>query len=535
MRIGALAALSLSLVACRAMQTPVAPGSATSGRFAEPHRPQYHFTPPSQWMNDPNGMVFYDGEYHLFYQHYPQGNTWGPMHWGHAVSTNLVDWQHLPIALYPDSLGLIFSGSAVIDWKNTSGFGKGGVPPMVAMFTYHDMAAEKRGTQTFQTQGLAYSTDRGRTWTKYAGNPVIPNPGIRDFRDTKVIWHEESQRWVMVLAAGDRVRIWSSNDLKTWQPASEFGAAIGAHGGVWECPDLFPLRIEGTNETRWVMLVSINPGGPNGGSATQYFVGTFDGTTFTLDPQFATSVGSAGKEPSRGVWIDHGRDNYAGVTWSDIPKEDGRRLFLGWMSNWDYAQVVPTEAWRSAMTVPRSLTLRQTPVGLRLYSSPVSELRLLRTATVTMKDQRVRESLPLRMPAGAVAAQSEIELEFLTTPDDTSDIAVEFSNAVGETYRIGYDQATRRFYSDRTALPKGFSDKFATAVHWAPRVATDSVVRMHLYVDRSSVELFADGGGTALTDIVFPTQDFTSMRLVVKGDAVRMRDANISALRSIWK
>jgi fructan beta-fructosidase len=529
-----IAVAALALAACQPSATP-RPASAVSQRpFTEPHRPQFHFTPPAKWMNDPNGMVFYEGEYHLFYQHYPDSSVWGPMHWGHAISTDLVHWQHLPIALYPDSLGLIFSGSAVIDWKNTSGFGVNGTPPMVAMFTYHDMAGEKQGAPTFQTQGLAYSNDRGRTWTKYAGNPVIPNPGLRDFRDPKVMWHEPSQRWIMVLAAADRVRIFSSANLRTWVPASDFGASVGAHGGVWECPDLFPIRIEGTTETRWVLLVSINPGGPNGGSATQYFVGTFDGTTFTLDPQFASGVGAAGKEPARGIWVDHGRDNYAGVTWSDIPSTDGRRLFIGWMSNWDYAREVPTEAWRSAMTVPRSLSLRRTPSGLRLVSTPVGELRRLRGETVTLKDRRVRGVQPLPVPAGGLVAQSEIELEFLVAPADTTDVAIELSNAAGETFRIGFDQSSRRFYSDRTGLPKPFSATFATSVHWAPRVMTDSIVRMHLYVDRASVELFADGGATALTDILFPTYDFSAMRLVVKGDAVHLRVVNVSALRSIW-
>ena len=536
MRFVALVAALLALAGCQRSANPrPVTAAAAQTQFIERHRPQFHFTPPAKWMNDPNGMVFFEGEYHLFYQHYPDSTVWGPMHWGHAVSTDLVHWQHLPIALFPDSLGLIFSGSAVIDWKNTSGFGVNGKPPMVAMFTYHDMAAEKRGTQTFQTQGLAYSNDRGRTWTKYAGNPVIPNTGIRDFRDTKVIWHEASQRWIMVLAAGDRIRLYASYDLTQWESASEFGVNVGAHGGVWECPDLFPIRIEGTNETRWVLLVSINPGGPNGGSATQYFVGNFDGTTFSLDPQFATGLGTAGKEPARGIWVDHGRDDYAGVTWSDIPSTDGRRLFIGWMSNWDYATVVPTDAWRSAMTVPRSLTLRRTPAGLRLFSTPVSELRLLRGETRTLTAQRISGTVPLRLPSGGTAAQSEIDLEFLVSPNDTTDVAVELSNAAGETYRIGFDQASGRYYSDRTALPRSFSAKFATAVHWAPRIVTDSVVRMHLFFDRASAELFGDGGATALTDIMFPTEDFSTIRLVVKGDAVRLRYANISALVSMWR
>ncbi|HYW49630.1 MAG TPA: glycoside hydrolase family 32 protein, partial [Gemmatimonadaceae bacterium] len=527
-------AAALVIAACRApspastANPSLGATSASSGAYGEPHRPGYHFTPPAKWMNDPNGMVYYDGEYHLFYQHYPDGNVWGPMHWGHAVSTDLVRWQHLPIALAPDSLGLIFSGSAVVDWKNSSGFGVNGKPPLVAMYTYHDMAKEKAGSTTFQTQGIAYSNDRGRTWTKYARNPVIPNPGIKDFRDTKVTWHEPSKRWVMVLAAADRVRFYASPDLKQWQPLSEFGREVGAHGGVWECPDLFPLRIEGTAEQKWVLLLSINPGGPNGGSATQYFIGDFDGTSFTLDSAFAQGIGAAGPEPDRGIWLDHGRDNYAGVTWSDVPAEDGRRLFIGWMSNWDYATVVPTEVWRSAMTVPRALTLQRTPAGLRLFSTPVRELRLLRGETVTLREQRIDGSTTLPLPRGGSAAMSEVDFEFVAPPGSSSDVAIELSNEAGETYRVGYDPRTRRYYSDRTGTPRNFSPKFATAVHHAPRLSTDSVVRMHLFIDRSSVELFGDGGATALTDIVFPSRDFSTIKLVTRGPAVRLRYANVS-------
>ena len=540
--LGIVAALALAACQRAIPVTSTVPGPVagvtmppTSGSYAEPHRPQYHFTPPEKWMNDPNGMVFYEGEYHLFYQYHPQGNTWGPMHWGHAISRDLVHWEHLPIALYPDSLGLIFSGSAVIDWTNTSGFGRNGKPPMVAMFTYHDMAGEKAGRTSFQTQGLAYSNDRGRTWVKYPGNPVIPNPGIRDFRDTKVIWHEASQRWIMIMSGGDRVRLYSSYNLREWQPASEFGAGLGAHGGVWECPDLFPIRIEGTSEQRWVMLVSMNPGSPNGGSGTQYFVGRFDGMTFTLDSAFAPAIGAAGKEPSRGVWLDHGRDNYAGVTWSDVPAADGRRLFLGWMSNWDYAQVVPTEVWRSATTVPRALSLRRTPAGLRLYSTPVQELRLLREQTTTLKEQRLDGDQTLHVPRGGSVAMSEVDLEFVPSLAGQSAVAIELTNEAGEVYRVGYDVSSKRFFSDRTALPHAFSDKFAAAVHYAPRIVADSAVRLHLYIDRSSVELFADGGATALTDLVFPSSDFTAMKVSVTGPAVRLRYATISSLRSIWR
>ncbi len=522
------------LVGCRppvpSLQAAVNPSAA----YQEPHRPRYHFTPPAKWMNDPNGMVYYDGEYHLFYQYYPDGTVWGPMHWGHAVSTDLVRWEQLPIALYPDSLGLIFSGSAVVDWKNTSGLGVGGQPPLVAMYTYHDMAKEKAGAAVFQTQAIAYSNDRGRTWTKYVGNPVVPNPGLKDMRDPKVIWHEASQRWIMVLAAGDRVRLFASYNLRQWQPVSEFGATVGAHGGVWECPDLFPLKLEGSGETKWVLLVSINPGAPNGGSATQYFVGDFDGSTFTIDPSFASSVGVAGREPSRGVWVDYGRDNYAGVTWADVPAEDGRRLFLGWMSNWDYARDVPTGVWRSAMTIPRALTLHRTAGGLRLFSTPVKELRALRTETASTPSQRVTGALALRVPQGTTAASAEVDVEFVVTPGSVTDVALELTNSAGDRYRVGYDAAAKQFYSDRTATPQGFSPSFASAVHRAPRISADSIVRMHLYLDRASVELFADGGATALTDIVFPSQDFATLRLVVRGAPVTLQYANVSGLRSIW-
>ena len=235
------------------------------------------------------------------------------------------------------------------------------------------------------------------------------------------------------------------------------------------------------------------------------------------------------------MWVDHGRDNYAGVTWSDIPAEDGRRIFLGWMSNWDYATVVPTASWRSAMTVPRTLTLHRTSAGLRLFSTPVGELRLLRGETLTIPSQRIGGALPLRMPNGATPASADIDLEFLVPAGATTDLALELSNAAGESYRIGFDAAAKQFYSDRTNTPHAFSPTFATAVHHAPRIVSDSIVRMHLYIDRASVELFADGGATALTEIVFPSQDWSSMRLFVKGSAVRLRYASISGMRAMRK
>ncbi|MEL7146805.1 MAG: glycoside hydrolase family 32 protein, partial [Bacteroidota bacterium] len=228
-------------------------------KMGEEYRPYFHFTPPSQWMNDPNGMFYYEGEYHLFYQHYPDSNVWGPMHWGHAVSRDMIVWEHLPIALYPDSLGYIFSGSAVVDWKNSTGFGTAEQPPIVAVYTYHDPLGEKAGKTDFQSQGIAYSIDKGRTWTKYDANPVLPNQGVKDFRDPKVFWHQQSQRWIMTLAELDHISFYASENLIAWEKLSDFGLTYGSHGGVWECPDLFELTVEGTEESKWVLLVSINP------------------------------------------------------------------------------------------------------------------------------------------------------------------------------------------------------------------------------------------------------------------------------------
>ena len=271
----------------------------------------------------------------------------------------LVYWEHKPIALFPDENGYIFSGSAVVDRNNTSGLGTQDNPPLVAIFTYHDINKEKDGSDDFQTQGIAYSLDNGHSWTKYHANPVLGNEGIKDFRDPKVFWHEPTQSWIMVLVAGDRAQFYRSDDLIDWTFLSEFGKDAGAHGGVWECPDLFPLKAPGSVEEKWVLIISINPGAPNGGSGTQYFIGEFDGTTFTSDQ----------KEDK---WIDWGTDNYAGITYNNEP--NNQRIFIGWMSNWAYARDTPTEEWRSAMTIPRSLSLIKFGDIYELTSYPLDNL-----------------------------------------------------------------------------------------------------------------------------------------------------------------
>lgn len=506
-----------------------APAAASAEAVAaEPHRPYYHFTPRSGWMNDPNGMVFYEGEYHLFFQYYPDSTVWGPMHWGHAVSRNLTDWEELPIALYPDSLGYIFSGSAVVDWKNTSGFGQNGQPPLVAMYTYHNMTKEKAGDPLYQYQGIAYSNDKGRSWTKYPGNPVLPNPGVRDFRDPKVMRDEARNRWLMALAAQDRIKFYASDDLKNWTFLSDFGQQWGAHGGVWECPDFFPITIEGSSETRWVLLVSINPGAPNGGSGTQYFVGDFDGQTFTLDPNFSREIST----PGQALWIDLGRDNYAGVTWSDVPAGDGRRLFMGWMSNWDYGQQTPTKAWRSAMTLPRALKLRRTSQGMRLSSEPVAELEALRGRKWVLENQEVQGELDITDRLGFVPTAFEIVLEAAWNPVNALDLGIALSNSKGEVYRVGYDPSRLSAYSDRTkAGVVDFSPKFAAGRHLAPRAARGEMLKWRLFFDRASCELFAENGQTVLTDVFFPTEDFNRLTFYATGGPLRILKAEIYEIR----
>jgi fructan beta-fructosidase len=499
----------------------------TSVLYHERYRPQIHFSPPAKWMNDPNGMVYHEGEYHLFYQYYPDSTVWGPMHWGHAVSPDMVTWEHLPIALYPDSLGYIFSGSAVIDHDNTSGLGKDGIAPMVAIYSYHDMdmeiAAKEAGLydvgSKHQTQGIAYSLDNGRTFTKYAGNPVMPNTkNIFDWRDPKVSWHEPSQQWVMVLAARDIIKFYASPNLIDWTHLSDFGKGLGAHRGVWECPDLFELPLQDSDESRWVLLVSNNPGGVNGGSATQYFVGDFDGTTFAVDPEFRQEV-----DKGKGIWLDYGRDNYAGVTWANVPEKDGRRLFLGWMGNWLYAQVVPTAPWRSAMTLPRELSLRNTPAGVRVFSTVVPEVEKLRGKSFNQ----------LTIPPAKGA--TEAFLRFKLAPDSQARFGVEMANEAGETYRIGYDAGTKNYFSDRTNGVYPFSEDFGKAFGVAPRFLEKEVVTMHFFFDAASVELFADGGATVLTECLFPAEDYTTIATFIEGDGVTLTGVTGYELEGIWE
>ncbi|MES2328113.1 MAG: glycoside hydrolase family 32 protein [Bacteroidota bacterium] len=477
----------------------------TDQLYSAPHRPQIHFSPKQKWMNDPNGMVFYNDTWHLFFQYYPDSTVWGPMHWGHATSKDLVHWKEQAIALYPDSLGYIFSGSVVVDKENSSGFGRDGKIPLIAIFTHHDPKGEKEGKDTFQNQSIAYSLDEGKTWIKYAGNPVLKNPGIKDFRDPKVSWNDQAKKWIMTLATKDRISFYSSMDLKQWTKESEFGETWGSHGGVWECPDLFPMTDE-DGSTAWVLLVSINPGGPQGGSATQYFIGDFDGKTFTSTQQDTR-------------WIDAGTDDYAGVTWSNA---NNRRIFLGWMSNWQYAQAVPTEKWRSAMTVPRELSLAKVNGQYYLRSLPVKELEVLGEKTTK---EKIINSFNYKFEGPAKLEFNSITME---------NFSISLSNDKGEKWIAGYDKSINSYFIDRTASgKKDFEKGFASRIV-SKRISTNTGMNIVLVIDNASAELFADNGLNTMTSIFFPNENYNTIKVAGKPSFI-MNSLSFTPLKSIWR
>ena len=461
--------------------------------YNEPYRPQIHYTPARNWMNDPNGLVYADGMWHMFYQYNPQGNDWGNMSWGHATSTDLVHWTEQSVAMRRNELGDIFSGSAVIDRDNTAGFGAGA---MVAIYT----SSGQR-----QQQSIAYSTDGGKTFTQYAGNPVLPNSEFGGFRDPKVFWHKESSQWIMAATRSvddgnwDAFRIvfYGSKNLKNWEFLSEFNTDVKRSKiGQWECPDLVRMTYKGAD--KWVLIVSNNPGGPVGGSGTEYFVGDFDGTTFTAD---------ALDYP---LWIDCGSDNYAGVTWSNVP--DGRTLFIGWMNNWLYAGAVPASPWRSAMTLPRELTLVEADGKPVLANYPVAEIE-----TIAGEWQSA---------AGTIAAKSAYELKVKVNMSENAELTL--SNGAGQHLDISVNAAIRSLIVHRTGQTgaASFHGLFSIPSISVPIRGTADEVELHLFVDRSSVELFTADGTSAATVLVFPSEIYNRFS---GADGAEYRE-----LQSIW-
>ena len=433
----------------------------------EKYRPVYHHTPAWGWMNDPNGMFYKDGVWHLYFQYNPYGSQWENMTWGHSTSTDLIHWTFQGAPIEADAWGTIFSGSAVVDHNNTAGFGKGAV---VAMYT---SAGEN------QTQSIAYSNDNGQTFTKYDGTPVLTS-NTPDYRDPHVFWNEDIKRWNMIMAEGQHMDIYSSADLKEWKLESQFGAEYGNHGGVWECPDLMKMKVRGTDQYKWMLLCNINPGGPFGGSATQYFVGQFDGHKFTCE-----------SAPEVTKWMDYGKDHYATVTFDNAP--DGRRVAMAWMSNWQYANQVPTMQYRSANSVPRDLDLYEYQGQTYCGVTPSPELAAARPkkATKTLTE----------------ACEMVVTLKGNAT--------ITLANDKGEQVVMTYDEKSRTFAMDRTKSgQKEFSDDFA-ALTVAP--VHGKMSQLRLFIDRSSIEAFDADGKMAMTNLVFPTKPYN--KVLVKGKA----------------
>lgn len=452
----------------------------------EIYRPVYHHTPAYGWMNDPNGMFYKDGVYHLYFQYNPYGSMWANMTWGHSTSRDLVHWTYEGTPIVPDAWGAIFSGSCVVDHENTAGFGKGAV---VAFYT----SAKSTPWGDVQSQSMAYSLDNGKTFTKYEGNPILTS-SERDFRDPKVFWYAPGKHWVMMLAVGQHMEIYSSVNLKDWKKESEFGAMQGAHGGVWECPDLVEIPVEGTRQKKWVLICNLNPGGPFGGSAAQYIVGSFDGKTFVNE------------SPTLTKWMDWGKDNYATVTWNNAP--DGRCVALGWMSNWQYANNVPTRQYRSANTIARDLTLYRVGEELYLKSTPSPEVKKARGEKVSKPSFNVAGEYEVASLLDDNKGAYEVEL--VIQNQGASKIAFCLLNEKGEKVSMYYDLARRQFVMDRSESGTVDFSKDFPAVTVAP-ADTDKELTLRLFVDRSSIEAFGEDGKFVMTNLVFPSLPYNKM------------------------
>lgn len=472
----------------------------------ESFRPVYHHTPAYGWMNDPNGMFYKDGVYHLYFQYNPYGSVWGNMHWGHSTSTDLMHWKFEGCAIVPDAWGAIFSGSCVVDHENTAGFGKEAV---VAFYT----SAKSTPWGDIQMQSMAYSLDNGKTFTKYEGNPILTS-SEKDFRDPKVFWYAPGKHWVMILAVGQHMEIYSSVNLKEWKKESEFGAMQGAHGGVWECPDLVEIPVEGTREKKWVLICNLNPGGPFGGSAAQYFVGSFDGKKFVNE------------SPTQTKWMDWGKDNYATVTWNNAP--DGRCIALGWMSNWQYANNVPTRQYRSANTLARDLTLYREGQELYLKSTPSSEVKKARGKKVSIPSFKVSEKHEIVNLFEE--KQGAYEVEIVIQNAGASKIAFCLLNDKGEKVSMYYDLNRKQFVMDRSESGTVDFSKDFPAVTVAP-VNVDKELTLRLFVDRSSIEAFGEDGKFVMTNLVFPSQPYVKMCFEADKNGYAVKSLNVYKLQ----
>lgn len=482
-------------------------GAASNSQW----QPRIHFTSPPNWINDPNGPIFLNGQYHLFFQTNPSGDQWGHMSWGHAVSTDLIHWKALPVAIPEQNGTAIFSGSTVEDHDNTSGLcGDAGQKTPGCMVAIYTGASPGR-----QTQNIAFSRDGGTTWVQYPSNPVI-DVGLKDFRDPKVFWHEPTRSWVMVVAlpVEHKVRIYRSPNLREWKPASEFGPA-GAVAGVWECPDLIELPVYDTDDkpdgSRWLLSVNVNPGGPAGGSGDQYFVGQFDGNRFTED------------HPGSGPhWADFGNDFYASTSFANSSSPEDR-IWIAWMSNWKYASKLPALPGRGEMTLARHLYFREPPAyppptpsqePLSLVQKPILGLAPDRKyfamfgAPAFQTIQKVNERIAAKKLAGSV-----YRLRFTLDPGEASEAGVRLrrnttdpNNPATEETVVGIDLSKGRIFVDRSHSGKiDWSPEFPARVSAPVKHLQAEGIPMEIVVDNNSVEVFADDGETVLTNLIYPS------------------------------
>lgn len=482
--------------------------------YHEPYRPQVHFSPEKNWTNDPNGLVFFDGEYHLFFQYNPSGDTWGHMSWGHAVSSDLVHWKQLPLALPEHDGEMIFTGSIVIDEHNTSGFCQNGQPCMVAVYTSH------RGTGEHdqrETQSLAYSLDRGRTWSFYDGNPVLDRE-MTDFRDPSVTWNDEAKQWLMAVSLPNehKVVFYQSADLKHWTEVSTFGPS-GAIGGQWECPDLIHLPATAQHDSLWVLKVGINPGALQGGSGEQYFLGSFDGRTFTQQPG-----------PHSTGWSDYGKDSYCAISYNHLPA-NAAPVLLGWMDNWQYADKLPTSPWRGQMTLPRELSLQHDSTGDTLAQQPI--LTGLRSGRGRHRKLQL-SGTRMQLSAGNLSTPTEMLATFTGATDGL--YGLRFYSDNDHWVEVGFDEQKYHLYVDRThssiEIHKDFPAR--TEAPLEPARSRD----LHLVLDRSSLEVFAQNGTLAMTNLLFPASPYTRVQLFrSSGHATLRAETSTWTLNSLWK
>lgn len=493
------------------------------------YRPEYHHTPLYGWMNDANGLVYKDGEYHLYFQYNPYGSKWGNMHWGHSVSKDLVHWQHLDPAIARDTLGHIFSGSTVIDKNNSAGYGKD------AMIAFYTSASDEHG----QIQCMAYSNDNGRTYTKYENNPILtPFDGLKDFRDPKVFWYEPAQKWYMIVSADKNMRFYSSTDLKQWEYLSQFGEGYGVQPNQFECPDFIQLPVDGNKDNmKWVMIVNINPGCPFGGSATEYFIGDFDGKEFKCDTDKSVTK-----------WLDFGKDHYATVCFSNT---GDRIIAVPWMSNWQYANVTPIRQYRGANALPRELSLYTKNGEIYMAANVVKETEALRKSTRTIESLSVEGETVIDSITDGL--NSGVELEMDIVPGKAQTVGFDIMNAKGEKTKIYLDLKSGRAIMDRTesgliafgekAEPHfkenhdrrktesiNYINDFALGT-WAPlSLCEGKSYHLNVFVDKCSVELFVDGGRIAMTNLVFPTEVYNSLRFYTEGGKAEVKNLSIHKL-----